>query len=76
MARTMRRLGAELEAPVGLVLEGGYALDALARSVASTLQALAGPVSLSAPEVPLVPDSLAARERLARWWPVLGAQTS
>jgi acetoin utilization deacetylase AcuC-like enzyme len=40
MATAMRRLGEELEAPVGLVLEGGYELDALARSVAVTLEAL------------------------------------
>jgi acetoin utilization deacetylase AcuC-like enzyme len=40
MATAMRRLGEELEVPVGVVLEGGYELGALARSVASTLEAL------------------------------------
>jgi len=40
MTTAMRRLGEELEAPVGVVLEGGYALGALARSVAATLEAL------------------------------------
>ncbi|MGA2006440.1 MAG: histone deacetylase [Solirubrobacteraceae bacterium] len=40
MTTAMRRLGEELEAPVGVVLEGGYELGALARSVAATLQAL------------------------------------
>jgi acetoin utilization deacetylase AcuC-like enzyme len=40
MTAAMRRLAAELEAPLGVVLEGGYALDALADSVAATLAAL------------------------------------
>jgi acetoin utilization deacetylase AcuC-like enzyme len=40
MTTAMRRLGEELDAPVGVVLEGGYELGALARSVAATLQAL------------------------------------
>ena len=35
-----RRLGVELGAPVGCVLEGGYALGALGRSVAATMEAL------------------------------------
>jgi acetoin utilization deacetylase AcuC-like enzyme len=42
MTTAIRRLGEELEAPVGFVLEGGYELDALARSVAATLEALSG----------------------------------
>jgi acetoin utilization deacetylase AcuC-like enzyme len=40
MTTAMRRLAEELEAPLGAVLEGGYALDALARSVGATLEAL------------------------------------
>ncbi len=40
MTTALRRLGEELEAPVGVVLEGGYELAALARSVAATLHAL------------------------------------
>jgi acetoin utilization deacetylase AcuC-like enzyme len=40
MTTAMRRLGEELDAPVGAVLEGGYELGALARSVAVTLEAL------------------------------------
>ena len=42
MARHLRALGEEVGAPVGAVLEGGYALAALAASVAATLEALAG----------------------------------
>jgi acetoin utilization deacetylase AcuC-like enzyme len=40
MARHVRRLGDDLEAPVGAVLEGGYDLDALAVSVGVTMEAL------------------------------------
>ena len=40
MAETVRDLAAELGAPLGMVLEGGYALGALADSVAATLAAL------------------------------------
>lgn len=40
MARQVGSLGRDLGAPVGLVLEGGYDVDALAASVAATLTAL------------------------------------
>jgi acetoin utilization deacetylase AcuC-like enzyme len=40
MTTAVRWLGEELEVPVGFVLEGGYELGALARSVAATLRAL------------------------------------
>jgi len=43
MTTAVRRLGEELQAPVGVVLEGGYELGALARSVAATLEALGTP---------------------------------
>jgi len=42
MARHIRGLGERVGAPVGAVLEGGYALDALAASVCATMEALAG----------------------------------
>ncbi len=41
MARQVRALGRRVGAPVGAVLEGGYALEALATSVAQTMEALA-----------------------------------
>ncbi|MCU0259144.1 MAG: histone deacetylase [Solirubrobacteraceae bacterium] len=41
MAASMRRLAAELEAPLGVVLEGGYDLGALARGVVTTLETVA-----------------------------------
>jgi acetoin utilization deacetylase AcuC-like enzyme len=70
MASQVRDLGRELGAPVGVVLEGGYALGALARSTAATIEALGG--DTPAPEVE--PDAVTARaaEHLARWWPVAG----
>jgi acetoin utilization deacetylase AcuC-like enzyme len=72
MARSMRSVSDELGVPVGAVLEGGYALGALARSVAATLAALsrAGDGSWGAVEVS--PLARAAVERLREWWPGLG----
>lgn len=40
MTETLRALCAELGIPIGLVLEGGYELGALARSVVATMEAL------------------------------------
>jgi acetoin utilization deacetylase AcuC-like enzyme len=42
MAATVRDIGAEVEAPILVCLEGGYDLGALSASVAATLEALAG----------------------------------
>ena len=42
MTASMRRACDAINAPLGVVLEGGYALDALARSVAATIGVLAG----------------------------------
>ncbi len=81
LAGIMRSLCAEeLEVPLGAVLEGGYALGALARGVAVTLEALrggdgaAGPDAVArraANDVPVADVSRAARRRLAEWWPQL-----
>jgi len=73
MARSLRRCCAGLDVPLGAVLEGGYALGALARSVAATLEVLAEPVSAAEPgsDVGVAPAARAARERLAEWWPGL-----
>jgi len=75
MTRAMRQVGEELGAPVGCVLEGGYALGALATSVAATLAGLQEPVAAAAVSgrddgaAPRVVD--AALERLSEWWPAL-----
>ena len=69
MAATMRALADELGVPLGIVLEGGYALGALARSFAGTLEAVAdGAVAPDVAEHPLATD---ARARVARHWPSL-----
>ena len=77
MTRSMRRICRAVEAPLGCVLEGGYALGALARSVAATLAALQEPIPMAEPDdgvdgaaPPLVGE---ARERLSEWWPELAA---
>jgi acetoin utilization deacetylase AcuC-like enzyme len=41
LTRLVRALADELDVPVGVVLEGGYDLDALSGSVAATMEALA-----------------------------------
>jgi acetoin utilization deacetylase AcuC-like enzyme len=45
MTASLRQVCDELDAPLGAVLEGGYALGALARSVAATLAELSAPAS-------------------------------
>jgi acetoin utilization deacetylase AcuC-like enzyme len=76
MTRSLRSACEWLAAPLGGVLEGGYALGALARSVAATLEALHAPVARSeaggGSGVGLAPEARAARERLREWWPGLG----
>ncbi|MDQ3992101.1 MAG: histone deacetylase [Actinomycetota bacterium] len=64
----VRDLARELDAPVGVVLEGGYALGALARSVAATIEALGGAGAV--PEVEPDPTTTRAVEHLGRWWPL------
>ena len=68
LAACVRDLADELAVPVGVVLEGGYALGALARSVAATIEALAG--TSSVPEVEPDPTTARAVEHLSRWWPL------
>jgi acetoin utilization deacetylase AcuC-like enzyme len=72
MANSIRRACESARAPLGCVLEGGYALGALGRSVAATMQQLT-PVAPADPGEPIEVAPLArdARERLAKWWPVL-----
>ena len=69
MTRSLRAAGAAVGAPVGAVLEGGYALDALARSVAATMEALRAPVEPSVEAAPITPVAAAAAQRLSEWWP-------
>ena len=72
MTRAMRSVAGELQAPLGIVLEGGYSLSALAASVRATLSAMQEPETATVPQAALVPEAVAARERLTQWWPDLG----
>jgi acetoin utilization deacetylase AcuC-like enzyme len=71
MAASVRRLADELGVGVGVVLEGGYALGALARSCAATLAAIGGEGPEVAADVPLHPAAAQAAARLAGRWPAL-----
>jgi acetoin utilization deacetylase AcuC-like enzyme len=72
MTRAIRRICAEIGSPVGFVLEGGYAVGALSRSVAATLQAISAPTDGNrAPDSGLHPLAGEARRRVAQWWPAL-----
>ncbi len=74
IARAVRAVAEEVGAPLGCVLEGGYALEPLARSVAATARGLSEPGEAAG-----VPASTgaaaaavgAAREHFGRWWPQL-----
>jgi acetoin utilization deacetylase AcuC-like enzyme len=75
MTVTVRALAESLGIPVGLVLEGGYDLRALARGVAGSIEVLASPAAAAAagsPSPEVSPLAHAARARLAEYWPALG----
>jgi acetoin utilization deacetylase AcuC-like enzyme len=73
MTRSVRWACASAGAALGFVLEGGYALEALARSVAATLRELSHEVTAQPDETPVVPLARQARKRLAEWWPSSGS---
>jgi acetoin utilization deacetylase AcuC-like enzyme len=69
MSRWVVSLAGEIGAPFGAVLEGGYDLGALARSVAATLEVMGtGDGDARSTE----PDALTqqAASHFSRWWPV------
>jgi acetoin utilization deacetylase AcuC-like enzyme len=69
MTASLRRACAEVAAPVGLVLEGGYATGALASSMAAVVPVL-GAADVPEPvELDVHPLAVRAQERLSRWWP-------
>jgi acetoin utilization deacetylase AcuC-like enzyme len=72
MTASLRRMCAEVGAPLGLVLEGGYAVDALAASVAALMPVLGASDVPAAVDIPVHPLAHAARERLAPFWPQFG----
>jgi acetoin utilization deacetylase AcuC-like enzyme len=72
MAALMRTCAAELGAPLGVVLEGGYDLGALSRSLVATLEAVGAGERAPLPAVDVHPLALRAQERLAAsGWPAL-----
>jgi acetoin utilization deacetylase AcuC-like enzyme len=71
MTAAVRRAAGEAGAPVGVVLEGGYALGALARSVAATVSVLAAADPPGNGEVALHPLTEEARTRAEPFWPGL-----
>jgi len=75
LAGSMRRVAAELEVPLGAVLEGGYDLHALAASTAATLRVLTAPDPPAPDDVRAVPEARAAAARLVEHWPALASAT-
>ena len=82
MTRCLRALSLELGVGLGFVLEGGYELGALARSVAATLEVLAEPEPEPGPESTAAagaagiephPEARLALRRLEARWPGLSA---
>ena len=69
MTASLRRACAAVGAPLGVVLEGGYAVDALAASMAAVVPVLGA----SEPPAPVALDvhplAAEAQARLSRWWP-------
>ncbi len=73
MTRSMVDACASLECPLGFVLEGGYGLGALGRSVAATMEVLSDRSGAGGDAVPIAPLAQRALERLAPLWPGLSA---
>lgn len=71
MTASLRRACSEVGAPLGMVLEGGYAVDALAESVAALSPILAAAEDPIAEDVPLHPLAQQAASRLRAQWPAL-----
>ena len=64
MTASLRRACAEVGAPLGFVLEGGYAVHALAASVAALMPVLGAvdvPAAVEVPRHPLADEALARR---------------
>ena len=76
MAASMRGLADELDVPVGVVLEGGYDLEALAESTVATLEVLGAEHPPEPPPVALHPHAAQAAGRLAGRWPLVGVVAS
>jgi acetoin utilization deacetylase AcuC-like enzyme len=71
MTAYLRRSCAAVGAPLGMVLEGGYSLEALTGSVAALAPVLAGSVPAGEDGLAVHPLAERAVDRMARWWPAL-----
>jgi acetoin utilization deacetylase AcuC-like enzyme len=71
MAAVLRATADELGIGLGIVLEGGYDLGALARGVVLTLEVVGAAGAPAPPQVALHPLAARAVERLAPYWPAL-----
>jgi len=73
MAASIRVLADELGVPLGIVLEGGYELEALSESLVATLEVVGAEVSPEPAPVALHPLAAEAAGRLGERWPLVGA---
>jgi hypothetical protein len=64
------------DVPLGMTLEGGYDLDALARSTAATLEVLGAEQPPAGGAVAVHPLAADAAARAARYWPALAGVTA
>jgi acetoin utilization deacetylase AcuC-like enzyme len=71
MTAAVRRAADAVGAPVGVVLEGGYDLGALAGSMAALMPVLVAETAPDDGAVARHPLADEAVRRLARWWPAL-----
>ena len=71
MTGALRRVCAELGAPLGLILEGGYSVEALAGSVRALAPVLTAQDPPPPGDLAVHPLSTEARGRLSRYWPGL-----
>ncbi len=71
MTASLRRACDAVGAPLGLVLEGGYDLGALANSMAALMPVLVADSAPDVEDVAVHPLAAQARERLSRRWPAL-----
>ena len=72
MTASLRRACDAVGAPLGLVLEGGYDLGALAHSMAALMPVLVADDGAGGEALERAPAGRRrALERLGRWWPGL-----
>jgi acetoin utilization deacetylase AcuC-like enzyme len=72
MTASLRRAADAIGSPLGVVLEGGYDLGALAHSMAALMPVLVAEGTPAPEEIPVHPLAEDALGRLERYWPGLG----